>query len=112
MQHIAREGSCWVLCSGVVLTRDDIPDDFPDKEKLYPEGEEWINPGDSAVIAPGGEIIAGPMRKEKGILFADIDLKRASHSKHALDVCGHYSRPDIFTLSVNTGVQSPIEFKK
>ncbi|NOQ70104.1 MAG: carbon-nitrogen hydrolase family protein [Gammaproteobacteria bacterium] len=111
MQHIAREGRCWVICSGVALTNSDIPTDFPDRETLYPATEEWINPGDSAVIAPGGEIVAGPMRKEKGILFAEVDSKRVGISKRDLDITGHYSRPDIFTLTVNTQPQSPIKFK-
>jgi nitrilase len=111
MQHIAREGRCWVISSGVVLTYDDIPADFPEKQSLYPSTEEWINPGDSAVIAPGGDVVAGPMREEKGLLYAEIDSSCVAASKRALDVAGHYSRPDIFTLRVNTRPQSPIEFK-
>ncbi len=112
MQHIAREGRCWVICSGVAITNSDIPADFPDRETLYPAAEDWINPGDSVVIAPGGEIVAGPMRKEKGILYAEVDSKRASISKRDLDITGHYSRPDIFTLSVNKQPQSPIKFNE
>ena len=111
MQHIAREGRCWVICSGVVLTNSDIPADFPEKENLYPNSEEWINPGDSAIIAPGGEIVAGPMRKKKAILYAEVDPKHAGIAKRALDVAGHYARPDIFTLHVNTQPQRPIEFE-
>lgn len=111
MQHIAREGRCWVICSGVALTNDDIPADFPERETLYPAEEEWINPGDSLVVAPGGEVIAGPMRKEKGILYAEVDSNRTGISKRDLDITGHYSRPDIFTLSVNTQPQSPFKIE-
>lgn len=111
LQHIAREGRCWVICSGVALERSDIPADLPDRETLYPDGEQWINAGDSAVIAPGGDLVAGPMREEKGILFAEIDSGRAALSKRTLDVTGHYSRPDVFRLEVNTAPQSPVVFK-
>jgi len=111
MQHIAREGRCWVIGSGVALTRDDIPPDFPEKESLYPDTENWINAGDSVVVAPGGEIVAGPMREEKGLLYAEIDSGQVATSKRALDVAGHYSRPDVFTLNVNTRPQSPVRFK-
>ena len=111
LQHIAREGRCWVIGSGVALTRDDIPGDFPEKESLYPADEDWINPGDSVVIAPGGEIVAGPMRVEKGLLFAEVDPGRVATARRALDVAGHYSRPDVFTLNVNTQPQSPVTFK-
>jgi nitrilase len=111
MQHIAREGRCWVISCGVALMRADIPADFPEKEMIYPSSENWINAGDSVVIAPGGKIVAGPMREEKGILFADVDSNGAVHAKRALDVAGHYSRPDIFTLSINRQPQKPVVFK-
>jgi nitrilase len=108
MQHIAREGKCWVLCCGVALERKDFPADFPNLDSLYPEEEEWINPGDSAVIAPNGEIISGPLSKEKGVLMVEIEVEKAISSKRALDVAGHYSRPDVFTLQVDKSRQSPI----
>jgi nitrilase len=111
MQHIAREARCWVISCGVCLTKSDLPADFPEKQALYPEEDEWINPGDSVVIAPGGEIISGPMRREKGILYAEIELNRVATSKRALDIVGHYARPDLFTLHVNKQPQSPIKFE-
>mgnify|MGYP000270058675 FL=1 len=110
MQHIAREGRCWVICSGVALTNSDIPSDFPERDTLYPATETWVNPGDSAVIAPGGDIVDGPMHQEKGILYAEIDTERASIAKRDLDITGHYSRPDLFTLDVDTRHQSPISY--
>jgi len=111
LQHIAREGRCWVIGSGVALTHTDIPSDLPAKESLYPDTEKWINAGDSIVIAPGGDIVAGPMRDEKGLLYAEIDSSRATTAKRALDVAGHYSRPDVFTLSVDTKTQTPTKFE-
>jgi len=111
MQHIAREGRCWVICSGVALTHSDIPSDLPEMKLLFPDTEKWINPGDSLVIAPGGDIVAGPMREEKGLLYADIDSNNVATSKRVLDIAGHYSRPDVFTLNVNTQPQSPVKFK-
>ena len=111
LQHIAREGCCWVVGCGNLMKGSDIPDDFPEKATLYPDGDEWVNPGDSVVIAPGGEIVAGPMREESGILYCDIDREKVGIAKRALDVTGHYSRPDIFKLHVNTKPQSPVEFE-
>jgi len=111
LQHIAREGRCWVISSGVVLANSDIPADFPSRDTLYPPSEEWINPGDSVVIAPGGEIVAGPMHQEKGLLYADVDPSLVGVAKRAIDVAGHYARPDIFTLHVNIKPQRPIEFE-
>jgi len=110
MQHIAREGRCWVISSGVILHHSDIPEDFPNREQHYPEGEEWINPGDSVVIAPGGKIIVGPMHQQKGLLIADIDASDAATAKRSLDVSGHYARPDVFSLQVNRAPQRPVRF--
>jgi nitrilase len=111
LQHIAREGCCWVVGSGTVLRGRDIPDDFPRRGELYPDADEWVNPGDSVVIAPGGEVVAGPLRKEEGILYAEIDTERVGIARRTLDVVGHYSRPDIFRLHVSTQPQTPVEFE-
>ncbi len=110
MQHIAREGCCWVVSAGVALRNRDLPDDFPEREMLYPNDEDWINPGDSVVIAPGGEIIAGPLHDRQDILYAELDLNRVAIARRSFDVAGHYSRPDIFNLHINTKPQVPVTF--
>ena len=110
MQHIAREGCCWVISAGVATRNHDIPDDFPERERLYPNGEDWINPGDSVVIAPGGEIIAGPFHEIQDNIYAEIDIDKVAISRRSFDVAGHYSRPDIFTLHINNQPQSPIDY--
>ena len=110
MQHIAREGKCWVLSCGTALERKDLPKDFPNIDELYPSDETWINPGDSLIVSPNGEILSGPLTKEKGYIILDIDVALASSSKRALDVAGHYSRPDVFKLQVNKSRQSPTYF--
>jgi nitrilase len=112
LQHIAREGRCWVVGSGFVMRVADIPDDFPDKAQLYPDADAWVNPGDSLVIGPDGVTTAGPMRGEIGILFADLDLSAVAVARRSLDVAGHYSRPDILELRLNTKSQKPIALKE
>lgn len=112
LQHIAREGGCWVVGAGNVLRVQDLPKDFPERERLYPDASEWINQGDSVVISPAGEIVAGPLRQEIGVVWADIDLGQAVAAKRSLDIVGHYARPDIFTLQVNTGHQRPVHFSQ
>lgn len=110
LQHIAREGGCWVVGSGIAFRAGDIPESLPGKPDLYPNADEWINPGDSVVIEPGGKIVAGPLRRELGILYADIDLERVGVARRSLDVVGHYSRPDVFQLHVNTNALKPVKF--
>jgi nitrilase len=110
MQHIAREGRCWVIGSGCAMHARDIPDTFPDKDIHFPDPEEWINPGDSVIVAPGGAIVAGPLREKQEMLYADLDLDRVATSRKALDVAGHYSRPDLFQLHVNNQPMAPVVF--
>lgn len=112
LQHIAREGGCWVLGAGVVLHRQDLPADFPEIERLYPDADEWINQGDSVVISPTGDIVAGPLHQQTGLLLADIDIRQVAAARRSLDIVGHYARPDIFTLQVNARAQRPVEFNE
>jgi nitrilase len=110
LQHIAREGCCWVVGSGCALRGGDFPADIPTLAALYPDRDEWVNAGDSVVIAPGGRIVAGPLRRDSGILYAEIDTAAVGAARRSLDVVGHYSRPDVFQLRVNGRAQQPVEF--
>jgi nitrilase len=110
MRHIAAEGRCWVLGNGSSMRGKDFPRDFPNRNKLYPDLEAWLNPGDSVIVNPYGKIVAGPLHEKHGILYADCDPSRASAAKRTLDVTGHYGRPDIFRLEVNREARAPVDF--
>ncbi len=100
MQHIAREGGLFLINCCMPLKMDDIPDNL-ELKKEYPTEREWINIGNSCIINPKGEIIAGPVKGKEEIIYADIDLKQISSSKRLFDVAGHYARPDVFKFAVN-----------
>jgi nitrilase len=110
MQHIAREGGCWVIGCATALEAADIPEDVPYRDELFPNKDEWVNQGDAVVYAPFGGVVAGPMRKDKGFLFAEIDVAAAKASRRKFDASGHYARPDVFSLHVNREVQVPAHF--
>ncbi|SFB84470.1 carbon-nitrogen hydrolase family protein [Tropicimonas isoalkanivorans] len=110
MQHIAREGGCWVVGCATALKASDVPALVPYREELFPDPEEWVNPGDAVVFRPFGGREAGPMSREQGLLFAEIDVDAARASRRKFDVSGHYARPDVFTLRVNRARQTPIAF--
>jgi nitrilase len=110
MRHIATEGRCWVLGTGCAMRGKDIPRDFPQRAKLFPDLEDWYNPGDSVIVSPSGKIVSGPLHEAHGILYADCDPAVASAAKRTLDVAGHYGRPDIFKLEVNREVLEPVDF--
>ena len=110
MQHIAREGGCWVIGCATALEVSDIPTDIPYFDELFPNKDEWVNPGDAVVYKPFGSVHAGPMHRKKGMLIAEIDTETARSSRRKFDASGHYARPDIFTLNVDRKKQSPVTF--
>ncbi len=110
LRHIAREGGCWVIATATALEGSDVPEDFPERDRLF-SPDEWINPGDATVVAPGGEVVAGPLHREKGILYADIDAAAARRARRTLDVGGHYGRPDLFSLNVDRQPRVPARFE-
>jgi nitrilase len=110
MRHIAQEGRCWVLGNGTSIQARDIPPDFPGRDTLFPDDDEWLNDGDSVIVSPAGEFVAGPLRQQHGILYADCDPLRAASMKRTLDVTGHYNRPDIFRLEVKRAPLVPVVF--
>lgn len=109
MNHIAREGGCWVLSTATALQGSDIPEEFPERDRLFSH-DEWVNSGDAVVVKPGGGAVAGPLHREKGILYATIDPEAARASRKSLDVTGHYGRPDIFRLQIDRRPMPPLGF--
>ena len=98
-----------MLSSATAMKGDDVPTDFPGRERIFSD-DTWFNPGDAVVVKPGGGIVAGPMHKEQGILYADIDVSAARASRKGLDVAGHYGRPDIFKLQVDRSPMPAVSF--
>jgi len=99
LRHIAREGGMYVIGSCMCIKMKDIPDRYEFK-KLYPDGREWINTGNSCIIDPNGEFVAGPSEMKEEIIYAKIDLDEIIKSKRMFDVAGHYARPDVFEFKV------------
>jgi nitrilase len=101
LRHIAKEGRVYVLSACIALRTGDIPDHYEFKQRFYAHAEEWINVGDSAIVSPDGEFIAGPVQMKEEILYAEIDPAQLRGPKWMLDVAGHYARPDVFQLTIN-----------
>jgi nitrilase len=101
LRHIAKEGRVYVIGCCIALRRDDIPDRLEYKQKFYSGSRDWINAGDSAIVNPEGEFIAGPVRMKEEILYAEVDPRLMGGPKWMLDVAGHYARPDVFELIVH-----------
>lgn len=107
MRHIACEGRCFVLGCNQFVKKDMYPENLETLEEL--EGRpEIMCRGGSVIVAPLGDVIAGPLFDEEGILYAQLDMTEVVKAKIDFDVVGHYSRPDVFQLSVNERTLSPV----
>ena len=104
MRHIAREGRCYVIGVNPCVHRDQIPADFPRREDVWnleSDDEQWVEAGNSVIVAPSGEMLAGPARHEETILTADLDLDLVRSARRLFDPVGHYNRPDVFHLAAD-----------
>lgn len=108
MRHIALEGRCYVLSACQYLTRGDFPDDYDCTLASADEPDTVLMRGASVIISPMGEVLAGPVHNREDILYAEISTDDIIRSKLDFDPVGHYSRPDVFQLYVDTEARSPV----
>ena len=95
LRHIARESRAYVLSCCVLPARVELPDDVP-----LAAGDDLLGRGGSAILAPDGSYLAGPLWDEEGILYADLDPARLYEARQRFDPAGHYHRPDVLSLTV------------
>jgi predicted amidohydrolase len=98
MRHIAIESGAFVVSVPQFIPAAAFPDDFP---VPLPAGKEVFGRGGAAAIEPtSGEVIAGPLYGQEGIVIADCDLRRGLHAKRWFDSVGHYSRAEVLSHGV------------
>ncbi len=96
IQHIARESRSFVLSCCVFQRASSYPDDVE-----LADGDELVGRGGSAILAPDGSYLAGPLWDEEGILYADLDPQMLYEERQRFDAAGHYHRPDVLSLKVS-----------
>ena len=97
--HLARESRAFVVSPCHFQRAASYPDDFPLRELL--DGIEIVGRGGSAILAPDGSYLAGPLYGEEGILYAELDPARLAEERQRFDPAGHYHRPDVLRLTVS-----------
>lgn len=106
MQHIALEGRCFVLTACQHITRGAYG---PDHESALGDDPSTVMMrGGSAIISPLGRVLAGPDFSGETILYATLDPADIARGKYDFDCTGHYARPDVFELSVDTRPKRPV----
>lgn len=106
MRHIAYEGRCFVLSACQYMTRADAPADYDCIQGNDPA--TVLIRGGSVIVGPMGDVHAGPVYGAEAALVADIDPVDIVRGRYDLDVSGHYARPDVFTLTVDTRAKTPV----
>jgi nitrilase len=107
MQHIAREGRMFVIGVNPCIHADQIPASIPHHDALYPPEDRkrdggWLMPGNTVIVDPTGVVMAGPVREAERVVSAELDLDLVRGTRRFFDPVGHYNRPDIFRLAVDT----------
>jgi nitrilase len=110
MVHIALEGRTFVLSACQSIKLEEYPQSYRQAFGLDFKPDEYVMRGGSMIVSPTGEVLAGPVHDCETELYADIDLSTLTRSNLDFDVCGHYSRPDIFELNVNTKAMKSVNF--
>jgi predicted amidohydrolase len=95
MRHIAIESGAWVVSVPQYIPRSAFPDDFPVE---LPERNQFGRGGAAIVEPEEGEIVAGPLYGEEGMVIADCDLRAGLKAKRFFDAVGHYSRREVFEV--------------
>lgn len=103
-RQYAYEGKCFVVVACGLLDAGVVPESW----RGGASARGYIADGGSAIIAPDGSYLAGPLYEDEAILYGEIDLARVALAKREVDVAGHYSRPDVVRLLFDQSPHSPL----
>lgn len=109
MSHIALEGRCFVLSAAQAIRADAYGDDYA--SALEPDEAGYLIRGGSVILDPAGQALAGPVYDEEAILTAEVDVAQRPGRTFDFDPAGHYARPDVFRLSVDTRPKPSVVFE-
>ena len=110
-RFIARESRSFVVSVSSLMFKTDFPKDTPHLEAILKNAPETLANGGSCIAGPDGEWIVAPVLHKEGLIIQTIDFNRVLEERQNFDPVGHYSRPDVTKLTVNTDRQTTVEIK-
>lgn len=121
-RQYAFEGQCYVIAAGCTLTKQEMMDGIVSVsgkdsaaleliESITADANDFLLRGGSSVIKPDSEFLKEPVQDKNEIIYAELDLSILSEGNLFIDTNGHYSRPDVFQLHVNTKDQQNVKFR-
>jgi len=119
-RQYAFEGQCFVAASGCVMTRGEMLDGFRTVgageavalellDSIPGDDDALMLEGGSCLIGPNGSLLTEPVYGEDATVYAEVDPAAAEEGRMVLDTDGHYSRPDVFSLHVDTRRRNNVE---
>jgi nitrilase len=107
-RFIAKESRSYVLSASGLMRKTDIPPNIPHADLIAANSSDLLANGGSCIASPEGEWLVEPVVDKEDLLVATLDHSHVRGERHNFDPSGHYSRPDVFQLSVNRKRQSNI----
>ncbi|MGC1204192.1 MAG: carbon-nitrogen hydrolase family protein [Flavobacteriaceae bacterium] len=109
-RFIARESRSYVISVSSLMTKNDFPESTPHLDQILDKAPDVLANGGSCIAAPNGEWVVAPVLNKEGLIIETIDFNRVLEERQNFDPVGHYSRPDVTKLMVNTERQSTVHF--
>jgi len=109
-RFIARESRSFVLSVSSLMFKKDFPENTPHLNRILENAPDVLANGGSCIAGPDGEWIVEPVIEKEGLIIQSLDFNRVLEERQNFDPVGHYSRPDVTKLIVNTERQSTVEF--
>ncbi len=110
-RFIALESRSFVISVCGLLHKKDITSDIPHHKRIKKGSEGWISNGGSCIAAPDGSWIIEPQAEKEKLFTATLDYGHVLRERHNFDPTGHYSRPDVLQLQLDTKRQTNLKFK-
>ncbi len=110
-RFLAREGRSYVISVCGLMTKADIPQDFPHRDLFISNASDVLADGGSCVALPNGDWLQAPIAEKEGVFIVELDFNKVLEERQNFDPVGHYSRPDVFDLSVNRKRQTGFTFE-
>ncbi|CAM1342815.1 carbon-nitrogen hydrolase family protein [Tenacibaculum amylolyticum] len=109
-KFIAKESRSFVVSVSGYMSIEDFPKTTPHYETIIANAPEILANGGSCIAGPDGEWVIPPVTGKEGLFTGTIDYQRVLEERHNFDCVGHYSRPDVTKLTINTERQSILDF--
>lgn len=111
-RFIARESRSYVISVSSLMQKTDFPKDTPHLNEILKNAPDTLANGGSCIAGPDGEWLLEPVLNTEGLVIKELNFNRVLEERQNFDPVGHYSRPDVTKLSVNTERQSTVDFKR